>query len=439
MSLFATPGVNTPHLDQLAREGMYFKNAFVAYPVCSASKSALYTGLHSHANGTVNNTVNYHRPDAELSALDRERPLYLNNRIKENIPTLIELLKQAGYYTGASNKLHVAPNHKFPFDEFLPRPRLGDNLIENFVAKAREQDRPWFLLYNLRSAHRPFPRALESEGLDKLQLPPFLPDTEVARLDWHEYLLGIEKVDQLVAQAEQALVRNQLNENTYVIFLSDHGPAFPHGKMTLYDFALRVPLILRGPSIAKNQIVEDIISEVDLMPTILDLAQISQPANLHGASFKTRLTKGEEFKRDFAFAEIANETFNRDNGIQERTLIGKQFKLIVRNNTQRKWRKVQADSKSEKKVWRNLVYADIIANQSLYPEPYRILQEMNPQDLGGEVLSVELYDLKNDPYEMDNLINQPDYAMVAANMKAMFLTELSRLNDTFEHDIEVRE
>ena len=75
-----TPGLQTPSMDSLARAGVSFNNAFVAYPVCSASKASIYTGLHNHANGLLNNTENFHKAASELTPAERKRPIYSNNR-----------------------------------------------------------------------------------------------------------------------------------------------------------------------------------------------------------------------------------------------------------------------------------------------------------------------------------------------------------------------
>ena len=114
LSFVGTPGLQTPHMDSLARTGVYFNRAYVAYPVCSASKAAIYTGLHNHANGILNNTLNYHKPAAKVTAAEREHVLYRTNRIRDAVPTLVERLHAAGYYQGVTSKLHVLPNESFP-------------------------------------------------------------------------------------------------------------------------------------------------------------------------------------------------------------------------------------------------------------------------------------------------------------------------------------
>lgn len=152
-----TPGLQTPHMDALARSGMYFRNAFVAYPVCSASKAALYTGLQNHANGILNNTVNYAKHAGQLTPQERKHPLYASNRVHASVPTLVERLQAAGHYQGATHKLHVAPVEKFPYDEFIRHNNRAE--VAGFIARAAKAGKPWHLFYNIPNSHRPFPNS----------------------------------------------------------------------------------------------------------------------------------------------------------------------------------------------------------------------------------------------------------------------------------------
>ena len=119
LSYLGTPGLQTPNRDSLAKSGVYFPNFFVGYPVCSPSKACIYTSLHNHTNGILNNTPNYHKRADQLTAEEKNNAVYRNNRLHEGIPTLVERLKEAGYYQGVIHKLHVAPVESFPYDEFI--------------------------------------------------------------------------------------------------------------------------------------------------------------------------------------------------------------------------------------------------------------------------------------------------------------------------------
>jgi N-sulfoglucosamine sulfohydrolase len=400
-----TPGVRTPHMDALARSGVYFENAFVVYPVCSASKAAIYTGLHNHANGILNNTINLHKPASAVTAAERNHPLFRTNRIRDGVPTLIERLHAAGYHQGVTHKLHVLPSEKFPYDEFLPTTRTAGE-IAAFIARAKSAGKPWHLFYNIPHSHRPYPNSdtgnirVNPAGV---KLPTFLPDTPVVRQDWAEYLAAIEETDAAVGLALAALHDSGEEKNTLVVFLGDHGPTFPHGKMTLHDLGLRTPLIIRAPGRRAGVRTAALASTVDLAPTLLELLALPPLPQTHGVSLAPILagTPGAR-GRDFAFAEISHRGSLPNAGLQERAVCDGRWKLIYREKHTPAWRQVQADTKEWRK-WRNRTYAETVRVQAQFPTAFRILAELDPQSLGGQLPALELYDLVTDPDELINL------------------------------------
>jgi len=403
LGCLGTPGLQTPHMDALARAGVLFRNAFVAYPVCSSSKACIYTALHNHRSGILNNTVNYHKPAAELTPAQRRFPLYVRNRIAADIPTLTERLKAAGYYQGATHKLHVAPVEKFPYDEFLPNPTGA--VMRGFLNRATATGRPWFLLYNIPDTHRPYPNSDNVKirvQPDEVKLPAFLPDTPVVRKDWAEYLAGIERADTLVGQAMEALRASGQQDRTIIVFMGDHGPTFQHGKMTPYDLGLRVPLFFAGPGIRTGTTLA-LASELDLMPTLLDLAGIAAPVKLHGISLRGVLEGRPGAKeREFVFAEISHRGNLPNDGMQERAISDGRWKLIYREKTEPPWRQVQADSKEWPK-WGNRTYAETVRVKDQFPDAFRVLAGLDPQNLNGKIHALEFYDLQTDPDELHDI------------------------------------
>lgn len=407
LSLLGTPGLKTPHMDSLAKSGTYFSNAFVAYPVCSASKAAIYTGLHSHTNGILNNTHNFHKPADQVTDAERRLELARTNRIRNEYRTLTEILKANGYYQGVTHKLHVLPNEKFPYDEFL---HGGRGEIAGFIERASEREQPWFLMVNIPNSHRPYPNSDRNPirvKPDEVRLPAYLPDSPEVRKDWAEYLAGIEQADVLTGQALEVLEQSGQADNSIVIFMSDHGPTFQHGKMTLCDLGLRVPLIIRGPGLPRGVTRSQLVSELDLLPTLIDLCRLNAEFDyqLHGQSIAGLLgdqTDTGMSGHDYIFAEISNRGPLPNDGMQERSVFDGRWKLIYREKVETAWRQVNADSR-EFKVWGNRTYAETVRLKAEYPTQYRILAEMDPQNLGGTVPTLELYDLKSDPDEMRNL------------------------------------
>lgn len=418
LSLLGTPGLQTPNMDAIAKSGVCFENAFVVYPVCSASKGAIYTALHSHTNGILNNTHNYHKPADKVTAQERNRKLARTNRILDQFITLPELLKANGYYQGVTHKLHVLPNEKFPYDEFL---HGGREEIQGFLNRAKQRNRPFFLMVNIANSHRPYPNSDKEEirvNPASVRPPGYLPDSPPVRKDWAEYLAGVEEADALTGQALDVLQKSGLDENTIVVFMSDHGPTFQHGKMTLYDLGLRVPLIIRGPGIATGRRSKSLVTEMDLLPTLTELCDLRSPIDypLHGKSIARLLDEAIRIEEsnlhsvhEFVFGEISNRGPLPNDGIQERSVFDGRWKLIYRENVSQAWRQVNADSR-QFKTWGNRTYADTVRLKDRFPMQFRILAEMDPQNLGGKVPEVELYDLQSDPDELNNLVLSGEHA-----------------------------
>ncbi|TWU03636.1 sulfatase family protein [Neorhodopirellula pilleata] len=432
LSYLGTPGLQTPNLDRLARSGIYFENAFVGYPVCSASKAAIYTGLHNHTNGILNNTHNFHKPASAVTNAERGLRLAQTNRINDRFVTLTELLDANGYYQGVTHKLHVLPNEKFPYDEFH---RTDTAQMDDFLRRASELQRPFFLMVNIPYSHRPYPNS-DKEPIrvqpSKVEIPEFLPDTPEVRKDWAEYLAGIEKMDAVAGTALQKLKASGHADDTIVIYMSDHGPTFQHGKMTLYDLGLRTPFVVAGPGIPAGQRCDELISGMDIMPTLEDWiesrcdCEMKLPADsiaaksgrsldeylqsLDGKSFAELLANPDaEGGHEYIVNEISNRGPLPNDGIQERSVFDGRWKLIYRENVEQAWRQVNADTR-EKKPWGNRTYGETLRVKDKFPRQYEILAEMDPQNLQGTVRRLELYDLHNDPDEMRDLSGSPKYA-----------------------------
>ena len=322
----------------------------------------------------------------------------------------MERLKAAGYYQGVTHKLHVAPVERFPYDEFIQ----GQNgkAVESFIARASKAGKPWHLLFNISVSHRPFPNSDQVAirvKPEEVKLPAYLPDTPTVRKDWAEYLAAIEKADQLVGEGLAALRAAGQEANTIVVLMGDHGPCFQHGKMTLYDLGLRVPLAIRVPWLPGGSRTDALASELDLTPTLLDLLDIDPLPRSHGISLRPVLeARVNAAGHDFIFAEISDRGPLPNDGMQERSVFDGRWHLIYREKMSPPWRQVQADSK-QWKLWGNRTYAETLRVREQFPEAYRILVEMDPQSLGGTVPALELYDLQSDPDEMNNLVNSPEH------------------------------
>lgn len=422
MGALETAGLLTPRMDELAAAGTLFRRAYVAYPVCSASKAAIYTSLHNHTNGLLNNTANYHKPASRLTDAERNREVYRLNYIHGATQTLVERLKNAGYYQGVTHKLHVAPVERFPYDEFVVH--SDGKSAADFFRRAKSTGKPWHLFFNIAVSHRPFPNSDKVKirvNPAEVKLPAFLPDTPTLRKDWSEYLAAIEEADRYVGEALTALHESGMEENTVVVLMGDHGPCYAHGKMSLYDLGLRVPLVIRAPGLKSGVVSDSPVSELDLMPTLLELLGLKPAVKTHGVSLTSILNGNEDARpRAYAFAEISDRGPLPNDGMQERCVTDGRWSMIYREKTETNWRQVQADNKFWK-PWGNRAYDETLRVKDQFPEAFRILAEMDPQNLGAKVPTLELYDMESDPDQMHNLANDAAHSSARDRLYAALL------------------
>lgn len=439
LSYLGTPGLQTPNMDCIAANGTYFTNAYVSYPVCSASKAALFTGHYGSTTGLVENTHDFFVPADQLTQAQRNNNVYQRIRIADRFPTLIEILEGNDYHTALSGKLHVAPNEKFPYDEWFRG--ASRERVNKMIQSAKSADKPFFFLCNIQAPHRPYRNSDKTEiGVDptKVKLPAFLPDTPVIRKDWAEYLDYVQVADERIGVVLKALEDQGVMENTLIVLMGDHGPPYHRGKMSLYQFGTNVPLAFSGPGIPRGLQTEALFGGVDMMPTLLDMLGIKSPEtegiSLAGAA---RAELGAK-KRDLVFSMLAHQGQQRDDGMQERSVFDGRWKLIFRNSTT-KPRTVNSDLKywvlnlpdGRKIPWHNRVYDEIVTRKDEFPDAFRMLAEIDNQAHKPVLPTYELYDVKNDPNEFTNLADDPKHQAELRRLKTALRDWVKRTDNRF--------
>jgi len=289
---YGNPAVKTPNMDQLAAEGTLFTHAFATTASCTASRSVILSGLHNHHTGLFGHE---HFP--------------FHFRAYQNLQSLPVMLNKGGYRTGTVGKYHVAPKEVFDFETFITTDDLGENVnygladfgrntvmmadaCQNFINDPDE--RPFFLYFCTSDPHRssdndhPNRFGNRDEGFEgvtpvtyneeEVIVPPFLPDTRECREELAQYYQSISRVDQGLGRLIQHLKDAGAYENTLIIYMSDHGMAFPGAKTTTYEPGLNSPLIVYSPDVEKRGVVTDaMVSWTDITPTILDFAGVKAP------------------------------------------------------------------------------------------------------------------------------------------------------------------
>ncbi|KAL2869711.1 sulfatase family protein [Aspergillus lucknowensis] len=268
---YGQKGIRTPNIDSLAEEGTVFENAFASTASCSGSRSVIYTGLHTHENGQYGLGHSTH-----------------HFMTFEHIQTAPKLLRDHGYLTGIIGKIHVGPLSVYPWEVVVESPSRDVTWVareaSSFFQDAKTDGRPFWLTVGYMDPHRDHTRGGFGNGDAKVssedpiyspedvEVPEFLSDIPEVRRELAEYYRAISRVDRGLGLILKALNKHGFAEDTLVIFMSDNGPPFLNSKTTLFDAGIRLPLIIRRPGIGQGSRNPNLVSFIDILPTILDWA-----------------------------------------------------------------------------------------------------------------------------------------------------------------------
>lgn len=428
LSLVGTPGLKTPNIDALADRGVFFTKAYAASASSSPCRSSILTGMYPHSNGHWRNTITPTMNDPDLQ-FGRQSTKVDKVGVHEDIPTLIELLNAEGYVTGITSKFHLSPPWKFPFHY---RYSAGSTPASQYKAATdffrESRNKSFFLEVNIGNTHRPFRPHIKETGLPEVspqdvQVPPNWPDTKITREDYAEYLSTVEHADAVIGEVLRALDESGQAENTIVIYTSDQGFCYHRAKASTYDWGVHIPLSITGPGIIGGVQTAELVSHIDLAPTVLDFAGIDIPLTVQGISLRSLLEgKTKTSGQSYIYSEHNAHGPSPAEYYPTRTVTDGHFRYIrnLKNHIVPEypierfvtdesfanspkglaWLPVDATPGG---VWGNRAFAEIIKNKERFPVPYELLKAtfFRPKE--------ELYDLKTDPYEMHNLAGNQEY------------------------------
>ncbi len=420
LACYGDPHAITPNLDQLAGEGVRYANAFTAAGVCAPCRSTIITGLYQNSIGT-------HHMRCKATLPDWLRPFPI-------------ALREAGYYCTNNSKTDY--QFKTPSSATIWDESSGKAHWKNRANK----DQPFFAVFNFGGCHesgianeskyKQVTEALtaaQRQDADSLStLPPYYPDTPITREDWKRNYELITAMDAWAGDLLRQLKEAGEYENTIVFFWSDHGVGLPRAKRWLYDSGTHVPLIVRIPQRFRHAdqgspgtVDDQLVNSVDFGPTVLNCAGLPIPEYVQGRAF---LGRDLTAPRDYVYG--ARDRMDERYDII-RTVRDRRFRYI-RNfeplkpyyqymNTPEKGATMREIRRMEK-------------SGSMPPGPALFSAASKPVE--------ELYDLENDPHEINNLADDAKHADKLAELRSALSAWQNEIGDIGlmpEAEIETRE
>ena len=429
---YGDKAVRTPSADRLAREGIRFENAYAACPSCSPSRAAILTGqdIYRLEEGGV-----------------------LTGFIRNKYVLFPQILAEHGYHVGATGKRYwprtqqvegavdepIGKVYKLLHEEALPDGISRVDYSANFrqFLDQKSDGDPFFFWVGTGEPHRPYERGRGLQtGIDTaaIHVPSFLPDVAVSRMDLADYLSEIEWADEALGEMIGILEEKGLLDQTLIIFTSDNGMPFPRAKVTLYDYGVRMPLLMRwGSHIMDERVISNPVSLIDLAPTILDLAGIEIPQQMTGRSLKEMLLSEQSGtipgEREFVVSAFEKHVLARPGnmGFPRRAIHTGEWTYIINYEPDRYPMGTQEIFIPR---WDNYAEVDPGPTKEYLKEYRNDPEYMEIWELGfGKVPGEELYFKTEDPENIQNLAGDPDYAQQKAVLRQQLEAYLMETDD----------
>jgi len=397
-SLYGDATIPTPHMEQLGADGMVFDHAFIASPSCAPSRAALLTGLMPARNGAEDN----------------------HSQPRPGTHSLVENLKQAGYKVAAFGKVSHGRASSYGFD-YMSGDRGHDAMRENaraYIKSHNPAEQPLCLFIGTSNPHVAWPMENDVDP-NSVAIPPHSPDCKSLREHRAAYAQEVINLDILLGEL-RTMAREELGEDVLFIYTSDHGGQWPFGKWTLYDYGTRVPFVAAWPGkIKPGGRAKAMISWIDLVPTLIDVAGGAQQPDIDGKSFLPVLLGSKVAHRDLIFTTHSGD--RKMNVYPSRAVRDGEWKLIHNlrpelafTNHSDLHRKPGAGAYWHE--WTEMMKSDPKVRNTLM----RYFQR--PE--------YELFHVAKDRWELNNLINNPEQKRRVKRMKQRLEEWMAAQGDT---------
>ena len=415
---FGDSTIVTPYLSKLAAEGVCYDNFYSPHPVCAPARAAIITGMYANSIGASHMRTGPWFGGRPSEKILREYQKAMPPEITpyEAIPPpgvkmFTEYLRKQGYYCSNNSKEDY---------QFIKTPTAWDDSSNKAHWRNREPGQPFFSVFNIGVTHEAqiWKKQNDSLWVDQdleVQVPPYLPDTEIAKQDIRRMYSNIKEMDQKVGDILEELKDDGLLDNTIIFWYTDHGGPLPRQKRMLYDSGLKVPMIIRFPARQfAGQRDRRLISFIDLAPTLLSLASIAPPSHIQGKAFLGKYARTQEPVYIFGAADRFDETTDRIRSVKD-----KRFKYIKHYYP-------------EKPMFLEVAYRN---QMPVMKELLRLREEGNLTDeqslwFRDQKPNEELFDLQKDPFELHNLADDHAYKSKLEEMREACNRWVIDINDT---------
>lgn len=388
----------TPNLDKLASEGFLYTHAYANAPVCAPARNTILTGVYANSGGNQHMRSTYPK--------------------SEKIRTYPEFLRAVGYYCTNNTKTDYNT-------ESVDPDLIWDESSLTAHYKNRAPGQAFFAVFNTTISHESclhdsIPNELLRHSPEEVTLPPYHPATPAIKHDWAQYYDKVEDMDAQIGRWLQELEDAGLAENTIVFYYGDHGGVLARSKRYVYETGTRVPFIIRIPKKFKHlfpadkpgMTVDRLLGFVDLAPTLLSLANVAIPEYMQGSAFLGK-QKTEAPQYAYMFRGRMDERYDMSRAVRDQKyryirnympyrVYGQRLEYLWRAPSVRSWEQAYLNGNCN--------------------EIQSAFWQTKPVE--------ELYDTENDPWEVDNLADEPAFQEVLERMRAANRSWVRKIKDT---------
>lgn len=383
----------TPNIDRLASQGIRYDNAFTTAAISAPVRAGVITGMYQTSIGCMHmRTTSYRR--------SVDNPLEFTAVPPHYVKAFTEYLRAAGYYCTNNSKT----DYQFSKDP-VPASIWDDCSNRAHYRNRKDKEQPFFAIFNWTGTHESQNWDISNVRTDPVgvPVPPYYPDNEIVRRNIAKMYDNIAQLDSVVGSILSELEKEGELENTIIFFWGDHGDGLPRAKRWLYDSGLKIPLIIKFPGNEKKGTVEKrMISSIDFGPTVLSLAGVPVPAHMQGIPFLGD-QQGEPRDAVYAARDRVDESYDMMRSVRTKNC------LYIRNYYPNEPYPIWVPYLNRMPIYKEMLRLD--AEGKLTGPQKAWMSYKRPPE--------ELYNIATDPYQINNLVNDPLMKLTLIDMRKL--------------------